>query len=90
MTDLPTQDQPTRRDSGAEMDQLEHVVLALLIDSEPAGPWSVAEIAQALGSRVAADDAVVSLHTAVLVDRCHDLVFPTRPAIRCSRLEQAA
>jgi hypothetical protein len=84
------QDQPSRRDPAAEIDQTEHAILWLLLLSDPPGPWSVHEIALQLGSQVAAEDAVVNLHAAGLVHRCHEFVFPTRSAARFNQLEHAA
>ncbi len=81
------QDQPSRRDPATDIHQVEHVVLTLLLTSDPPGPWSVQEIAQAVGSEIAAADALVGLHAAGLVHRCHEFVFPTRPAARFSQLE---
>jgi hypothetical protein len=81
------QDQPTRRSPAADMDQVEHVVLSLLLNSEPVGLWSVAEVSRALGSEIATEDAIVGLHAAGLVHRCHEFVFPTRPAVRLGELE---
>jgi hypothetical protein len=78
--------------TGTEIDPAatEHVVLSLLLDPNVHGPWSVLEIGQELGDRVEAEDAVASLHSAGLVHRCHDLVFPTRAAARCLRLADSA
>jgi hypothetical protein len=53
-------------------------------------PWSVREIAQALRSELAAEDAVVGLHASGLVHRFSEFVFPTRSAARFNQLEHAA
>jgi hypothetical protein len=42
------QDQPTQSEAGAELDQLERVVLRLLLETNCAGLWSVTEVAQAI------------------------------------------
>ena len=65
-------------------------MLTLLLLSGPPAPWSVQEIAQAIGSELAAEDAIVGLHAAGLVHRIHEFVFPTRPAARFKQLEHAA
>ena len=84
------QDQPSRRDPAADLDQVEHVVLTLLLLSDPPAPWSVREIGQAVGSEFAAEDAIVGLHASGLVHRFGEFVFPTRPAARFNQLEHAA
>ncbi len=82
------QDQPSRSDAAADLDRMEQVALALLLDAESSGLWSVRELGQALGSEIAADDALVGLHAAGLVHRCHEFVFPTRAAVRCRQLAE--
>jgi hypothetical protein len=50
---------------------------------------SLWEIAQAIGSEPAAEDAIVGLRAAGLVHRFGEFVFPTRPAARFDQLEYA-
>ena len=83
------QDQPSRRGPAAEIDYMEHVVLMLLLTSDPPAPWSVREIALAIGDQVATEDSLVNLHAAGLVHRFGEFVFPTRTATRFNQLEQA-
>jgi hypothetical protein len=83
------QDQPTPPDPAADLDQAEHVILLLLLDTGSRWPWSVAELGLALGSHPAAQDAVVELHAAGLVHRLHEFVFPTRGAERYRQLAAA-
>jgi hypothetical protein len=71
-------------------DEVERVVLALLLDSRSAGPWSMQELAVAIGSALQADVAVVGLHASGLVHRCHEFVWVTRPAWRFHVLAGAA
>jgi len=66
----------------AELDRTEHAVLCLLMDPGAPDLWSVAEVAQALGNEFEAVDALVSLHAAGLIHRCHEFVFVTRPTAR--------
>jgi len=80
------QDQPNPRDPVAEFDRVEHSVLCLLLDPEFPSPWSVDEVARAIGDETQAVDALVSLHAAGLVHRCHEFVFVTRSAARLGRL----
>ncbi|MGO8906685.1 MAG: hypothetical protein ACLQMH_13845 [Solirubrobacteraceae bacterium] len=80
------QDQPNPPGVTAELDRVEHAVLCLLMDPDAPELWSVAEVARAIGSEVDAVDALVSLHAAGLVHRCHEFVFATRPTIRLARL----
>ncbi len=70
----------------AELDHAEHAVLCLLMDPDAPDLWSVAEVAQAVGNETDALDALVSLHAAGLIHRCHEFVFITRPALRLTRL----
>jgi hypothetical protein len=72
-----------------DLDRIEQLVLGLLLDTVPPGPWSCAEIGRALDSQLAADDALLGLHAAGLIHRCHDLVFPSRAAVRCRQLADA-
>jgi hypothetical protein len=84
------QDQTSRSDVQAVLDQAERVVLDLLLDPGFHGPWSVHEIAVAMGDEVDAADAIDGLHAAGLVHRCHEFVFATRPAARFRELADAA
>jgi hypothetical protein len=67
---------PARRRS----DEVQFVVLALLLDLECAGPWSVEELAREVGCEIAAADAVVRLHAAALAHLCDGFVFASRAA----------
>lgn len=80
------QDQPNPHDAAAEFDRVEHSVLCLLLDPESPGPWAINEVARAIGDETQAVEALVSLHGAGLVHRCHEFVFVTRPAARLGRL----
>ena len=85
------QDQPTRPHAAddLELDQVEWVVLDMLLADHSPVLWSVRELGVALGSELAAQDAVVALHAAGLVHRFGEFVFPTRPAARFSELADA-
>jgi hypothetical protein len=67
-------------------DEVQFLVLALLLDAECLGPWSVQELAREIGCELAAADAVVGLHAAGLAHRCEGLVFPSRAASRFCQL----
>jgi len=58
--------------------------------SDPPVPWAAREVGQAVGSDLAAEDAIVGLHAAGLVHRFGEFVFPTRTAARFNQLEHAA
>jgi predicted transcriptional regulator len=72
--------------AGQRSDEVQFLVLALLLDAECRGPWSVEELVREVGCELAAADAVVRLHAAGLVHRCQELVFPTRAASRFCQL----
>jgi hypothetical protein len=90
MHDHPT---PTDRSAACAgpdaLDQNERVVLDILLTSEPPGPWSLAELETALGSRIHAADATVALRSAGLIHQLGDFVFPTRAACRMHDLASA-
>jgi len=67
-------------------DDVQLVVLSLLLDSESPGPWSLEELARAVGCESAAAEAVVGLHAAGLAHRCGGFVFATRAACRFCQL----
>ena len=79
-------DQPNPRGVAEELDSTEHAVLCLLMDPDAPELWSVTEVARALGSETEAVDALVSLHAAGLIHRCHEFVFVTHPTVRLARL----
>ncbi len=79
-------DQTNPRGIAAELDRTERAVLCLLMDPDAPDLWSVAEVARAIGDEVAAIDALVSLHAAGLVHRCHEFVFITRSTLRLTQL----
>jgi hypothetical protein len=83
------QDQPSPRDAAAELDQLEGAVLHLLLDDDTSGVWSEREVAQAVGSGDRAAYALVRLHSAGLIHRLEEFVFPTRAAARFNQLREA-
>jgi hypothetical protein len=74
------------RGVAAELDRNEHAVLGLLMDPDAPDLWSVDEIARAIGNEVDAVDALVGLHAAGLIHRCHEFVFASRPTVRLARL----
>ena len=80
------QDQTNPRGIAAEFDRSERVVLSLLMDPDAPDIWSVDEIARAIGDELAAGDALVALHAAGLIHRCHEFVFVTRPTLRLTQL----
>jgi hypothetical protein len=82
------QDQTSPQDVAAEFDEVERVVLHLLLEARTAGVWSEREVAQALGSEVHAARALVELHSAGLIHRLEEFVFPTRAAARFWQLEE--
>jgi hypothetical protein len=71
---------------GRRSDEVQFLVLALLLDRECPGPWSVQELAREVGCELLAADAVVGLHAAGLAHRCEELVFPSRAASRFCQL----
>jgi hypothetical protein len=75
-----------RPDDGTTVDRhSELVVLTLLLDAR-ASPWSTQELARELGGELWAADAVAGLCAAGLAQRCDELVFATRAALRFSEL----
>jgi hypothetical protein len=73
-------------DDGTAIDRHSQlVVLTLLLDA-PASPWSIQELARELGEELRATDAVASLCAAGLAQRCGELIFATRAALRFSEL----
>ncbi len=72
--------------AGRRGEEAQFVVLALLLDRECPGPWSLDELAREVGCELLAGDAVVGLHAAGLAHRCDGLVFPTRAASRFCQL----
>lgn len=66
--------------------EAEFVVLALLLDRECPGPWSVQELAREVGCELLAAEAVVRLHAAGLAHRAGGFVWPSRAASRFSQL----
>jgi hypothetical protein len=84
------QDQPNAVDAGAADHEVERDVLALLLESELRGPWSVWELGLEIGNERVAADAVMRLHAAGLVHLCREFVWPTRPAARMYRFTDAA
>jgi hypothetical protein len=83
-------DQPSEVDVGRADGEAEREVLALLLESDLPGPWSVWELGLQLGSELAAADAVMRLHAAGLVHLCHEFVWPTRTAARSHQLTDTA
>ncbi len=83
------QDQPICKLAGDEPADTERNVLCLLLESPTPGPWSVDELTRELGNDLLAVDAIVGLHAAGLVHRCHELVFPTRAAVRFNEIARS-
>jgi hypothetical protein len=80
-------DQRSSRPCAAQCsDDVQFVVLSLLLDAESPGPWSLEELARAVGCESAAAEAVVGLHAAGLAHRCGGFVFATRAASRFCQL----
>jgi hypothetical protein len=79
-------DQRSGTPAGQRGDEVQFLVLALLLDRECPGPWSVEELAREIGCKLAAADAVVGLHAAGLVHRCQELVCPSHAASRFCQL----
>lgn len=74
---------------GRRGDDAQFVVLALLLDHDSRGPFSLEELAREVGCELAAADAVVALHAAGLVHRVQGLVWPSRAACRfCALLRE--
>jgi hypothetical protein len=67
-------------------DEIQFVVLALLLDPESPGPWSVEELVLEVGCEWSVPDAVARLHAAGLVHLCGGFVFATRAASRFGQL----
>lgn len=67
-------------------DEVQFAVLALLLDPDWPGQWSLAELAREVGCELAAADAVVSLRAAGLVHQAGEFVFAARPAVRFCQL----
>jgi hypothetical protein len=79
-------DQPIAPHASGLAGDTEFVVLALLLDPDSPGPWTVGELARELGCELRAADAVVRLHAAGLVHLSGELVFASRPAVRFGEL----
>jgi hypothetical protein len=79
-------DQPIGVDEGPTCEEVERVVLALLLDPEFSGPWSVQELAREIGSELRVAVALAGLQAAGLVHRCEEFVWATRAAGRFSQL----
>jgi len=77
------QKNPNPDDVAREFDRTEWQVLDLLLD-EPAaaGIWSLQEIAQVIGSELAATDALMGLELAGLVHRFDKFACASRAALR--------
>ncbi|MGD1056312.1 MAG: hypothetical protein ABR992_02765 [Solirubrobacteraceae bacterium] len=71
---------------GRRSDELQFLVLALLLDRECRGPWSVDELAREVGFELGTSDAVVGLQAAGLAHCCGEFVFASRAASRFSQL----
>ena len=56
-------DESSRMSPGEKLDQTQNVVLHLLLHDEIPGLWTVQEVGQAIGSEVAAADALAGLQT---------------------------
>jgi hypothetical protein len=68
--------------------QAEGAILALLLNFEAGGLWSVEELVRQLSaSRLDVIDGLVSLQAAGLIHRMGDYVFATRAASTFDRLE---
>ncbi|HYM46639.1 MAG TPA: hypothetical protein VES65_10850 [Solirubrobacteraceae bacterium] len=75
--------EPTRK----PVEPGEWIVLDLLLDREEQRPWSVNEVALAIGNPVAAADAIANLQAAGLVHQTSDgFVFVTRAAAHFNEL----
>ena len=81
------QDHPIRSVAD-QQDADDFNVLALLLDSDAQRPWSLDEIAQAIGDPIATADSLARLHGAGLVHRLHQFVFAARPAVRFDEIAQ--
>jgi hypothetical protein len=73
---------PARR----RADEIQFIILALLLDPESPGPWSVEELALEVGCELSVPDAIVRLHAAGLAHLCGGFVFATRAASRFGQL----
>jgi hypothetical protein len=71
---------------GRRSDEVQFLVLALLLDVECPGPWSVDDLAREVGCEISAAEAVVRLHAAGLAHLCGGFVFATRAASRFCQL----
>lgn len=72
--------------AGRRGDEVQFAVLALLLDPDCPGPWSLAELAREVGCATTAAEAVVGLHAAGLAHRRGEFVWPSRPAVRFCQL----
>jgi predicted transcriptional regulator len=84
------QDQRSDADLALRDDEVERTVLTLLLESRVPGQWSVDELAREIGGEMETTDAIVRLHAAGLVHRCHEFVWVTRAAARFHQLGFAA
>jgi DNA-binding HxlR family transcriptional regulator len=79
---------PTPREGGAapdagKLDSLDDgMLLAILLDSDQPGLWSINEVVRALGSRITVEDSLMRLERDGLIHRLDQYVFPTRAAVR--------
>ncbi len=83
-------DQPSDNEPPLSDDEIERTILTLLLESNAPGQWSVEELAREVGGELRAIDAIVRLHAAGLVHRCHEFVWATRAAVRSHQLELTA
>jgi hypothetical protein len=67
-------------------DEIQFLVLALLLDPECPGPWSVDELAREVGCELSVPGAIARLHAAGLAHLCDGFVFATRAASRFGQL----
>lgn len=63
---------------------VDQAIITLLL--RDARPWSVDELARAIGSTIDTTDALSRLHTAGLVHRAASLVFVSRAMLEAERL----
>jgi hypothetical protein len=70
------------QDVGVQDDLDDGMLLAILLDSDQPGLWSIDELIRAVGDRTTAADALMRLERDGLIHRLDRFVFPTRAAVR--------
>jgi hypothetical protein len=80
------QDQQDGAERAIDEERDDSTVLRLMLCDDSGFPWSIEEIARAIGNSIGAVDGLRRLEAAGLVHRLGDFVFPTLAARRADEL----